>query len=241
MALSVPNLVAYDPAFAFEIAVIVEEGIRRMYEKQESVFYYLTVMNEGYRMPPMPEGVREGILRGLYRFSPPLDKRKKPRVHLLASGALVNEALEAQRLLEEKLDVASDVWSVTSFKELYRDAEACERWNRLHPADEPRVSWLHEALADSDGEIVVASDYVKALGESIARHLPRPPSVLGTDGFGRSDTRRALRDFFEVDSRFIALAALSRLAAAGVVERGQVESAIVELELDPEKVDPATA
>lgn len=238
LAYSVPNLVTYDPAYAYEIAVIVEDGIRRMYQEQESIFYYFTVMNEGYSMPPMPEGSRDGILRGLYRFSPPLDKRKKPRAHLLASGAIVNEALEAQKLLEEKFDVASDVWSVTSFKELYRDAEACERWNRLHPHEKPRRSHLDEVLEETEGVFVLASDYVKAVGESITRFLPRAATVLGTDGFGRSDSRAALRDFFEVDHRYIALAALVHLRAEGTVEPDVVSRAIDELDIDPDKPDP---
>jgi pyruvate dehydrogenase E1 component len=238
LAYSVPNLVTYDPAFAYEIAVIVEEGIRRMYENQEKVFYYLTVTNEPYPMPPMPEGAREGILRGLYRFRPPLDKRKKARAHLLASGAILKEALKAQELLEEQFGVASDVFSVTSFKELYRDAEACERWSRLHPRQEPKIPHVRRMLADTEGVFVLASDYVKALGESVTRFLPGPAVVLGTDGFGRSDTRAALRDFFEVDGRHIALAALSRLSSEGVIERDLVERAMDELDIDPEKPDP---
>jgi pyruvate dehydrogenase E1 component len=232
-----PNIVAYDPAFAYEIAVIVEEGIRRMYEKQESVFYYITLMNEPYRMPAMAEGIREGILRGLYRLAPPLDGRNEPRVHLLASGAILNEALGAQRLLAETFAVASDVWSVTSFKELYRDAEAVERWNRFHPGERPRIPYLTRALQDSPGVFVLVSDYVKALSESVARFLPRPPAVLGTDGFGRSDDRKALRDFFEVDARHIAYAALTRLPLEPDAQRKALE----ELELDPEKIDPASA
>jgi pyruvate dehydrogenase E1 component len=236
LAYPAPNIVAYDPAFAYEIAVIVEEGIRRMYEKQESVFYYFTVMNETYPMPAMPEGARDGILRGLYRLAPPLDGRNEPRVHLLASGAILNEALLAQRLLAETFGVAADVWSVTSFKELYRDAEAVERWNRFHPGGKPRLPYVTSTLQDSPGVLVLASDYMKALPGSIARFLPRPPVVLGTDGFGRSDDRKALRSFFEVDARHIAYAGLTRL-----LDPDALGKALRELELDPEKTDPASA
>ncbi|HJS73778.1 MAG TPA: pyruvate dehydrogenase (acetyl-transferring), homodimeric type, partial [Vicinamibacteria bacterium] len=184
LAYPVPNLLAYDPAFAYEIAVIVEEGIRRMCQEQESVFYYLTVMNEPYRMRAMPENAREGILRGIYRLAPQESEEgdpKKPRVHLLASGAIVNEALEAQKLLREKFGVSADVWSVTSFQSLYRDAQEVERWNRLHPGGGRRAPYAVQALADAEGVFVIATDYLKALGESIARFLPRRVVVLGTD------------------------------------------------------------
>ncbi|MGH9323888.1 MAG: pyruvate dehydrogenase (acetyl-transferring), homodimeric type [Vicinamibacteria bacterium] len=239
LAYPVPNVRAYDPAFAYEIAVIVEEGIRRMYQEQESVFYYLTVMNEPYRMPAMPENVREGILRGIYRLAH--QEAEKPRVHLLASGAIVNEALEAQKMLREKYDVSADVWSVTSFLSLYRDAQEVERWNRLHPGEAPRSPYVAQAFVDSEGVFVIASDYLKALGESIARFLPRRVVVLGTDGFGRSATREELRDFFEVGRRFIVEAALSALHAEGEIESRVVEEALAELDIDSAKPNPATA
>jgi pyruvate dehydrogenase E1 component len=244
LAYPVPNLLAYDPAFAYEIAVIVEEGIRRMCQEQESVFYYLTVMNEPYPMPAMPENAREGILRGIYRLpmqEPEGADPKKPRVHLLASGAIVNEALEAQKILRQKFDVAADVWSVTSFKSLYRDAQEIERWNRLHPGGTRRAPYVTQALADSEGVFVIASDYLKALGESIARFLPGRAVVLGTDGFGRSETRQELREFFEVDRRFIVEAALSALCAEGEIESRVVAEALAELEIDTGKPDPAVS
>jgi pyruvate dehydrogenase E1 component len=242
LAYPVPNLLAYDPAFAYEIAVIVEEGIRCMCQEQESVFYYLTVMNEPYRMPPMPENAREGILRGIYRLAPQEPEEsdpKKARVHLLASGAIVNEALEAQKILRERFDVPADVWSVTSFQSLYRDAQEVERWNRLHPGAARRAPYVAQVLADSEGVFVIASDYLKALGESIARFLPRRAVVLGTDGFGRSETRQELRNFFEVDRRFIVEGALSALLSEGEIESRVVEGAIAELEIDPGKPNPA--
>ncbi len=239
LAYPVPNLVAYDPAFAYEIAVIIEDGIRRMYRDQESVFYYLTLMNEAYAMPAMPAGVREGILKGMYRLGASAHPQRKLRAQLLGSGAILNEVLAAQSVLEERYGVAADVWSVTSYKELYRDGHAAERWNRLHPAEKARVPYAARCLAEAPGVVVAASDYVKALPDSIARWVPRPLVSLGTDGFGRSDGRRALRNFFEVDHRFITLATLHALARDGKIDWPVVQRAIAELDIDPEKVDPA--
>ena len=241
LSLAVPNLISYDPAFAFEIAVIIEEGIRRMYTEGESVFYYITLMNEQYEMPPMPEGAREGILRGMYRLRASEPGKGQLRAHLLGSGAILNEALKAQQLLSEQYHVAADVWSVTSYQELYRDGHAAERWNRLHPGEPPRVPYVTECLGDATGAIVAASDYVRALPDAIDRWLPGRLVSLGTDGFGRSENRASLRDFFEVDARFIALAALDELARRGVLDTGVVEKAIRDLGINPEKPNPATA
>ncbi|MGH9432806.1 MAG: pyruvate dehydrogenase (acetyl-transferring), homodimeric type, partial [Terriglobia bacterium] len=241
LAYPVPNLVAYDPAFAFEIAVIVRDGIRRMYEEQESIFYYMTVMNEQYPMPPMPKGAKEGILKGMYLFKTSEKKSAKLRAQLLGSGAILNEALKAQQMLEEKYGVAADVWSVTSYKELYRDAHAVERWNMLHPAEKPRVPYVTECLANTEGVVVAASDYVKALADSVSRWVSRPVVSLGTDGFGRSEGRKSLRDFFEVDSRFITLAALSSLAREQKVKPEVVEKALKDLEINPEKPIPVNS
>jgi len=238
LAYPVPNLVAYDPAFAYEIAVIIQDGIRRMYKEQESIFYYLTVSNEPYSMPAMPEGVREGILKGMYRFKASGNKKVKLRAQLFGSGAILPEVLKAQALLEEKYGVAADVWSITSYKELYRDGHQVERWNRLHPTQEPRVPYVTQCLAEAPGVLVAASDYVKALPDSIARWCPRFLVSLGTDGFGRSETRAALRDFFEVDARFVTLATLQALAREKQIKPQVVEQAIRELEIDPEKPDP---
>ncbi len=240
LACTVPNLMAYDPAFAYEIGVIVREGIRRMYEKGEDVFYYLTVENESYPMPQMPEGVEEGILKGLYCYRPG-KSRAKDRVQLLASGAILNLALSAQELLAERFNIASDVWSATSFKELHRDGMETDRWNMLHPGEKPRVPYIKQCLGEDPVPIVIASDYVKALPNSLARWMPAVPVTLGTDGFGRSESREALRDFFEVDSRFIALGALTALAGRKKIKRGTLEKAFKELDIDPSKPNPLTS
>jgi pyruvate dehydrogenase E1 component len=240
LALAVPNLLSYDPAYAYEIAVIIEDGIRRMYIDGESIFYYLTVMNEQYEMPPMPEGAREGILRGIYKLRPSGKKKPKARAQLLGSGAILNEVLAAQQILEERYDVAADVWSVTSFPQLYRDGHAAERWNRLHPGETPRVPWVAQCLGDAEGPIVSASDYVKLLADGIDRWLPRTIVSLGTDGFGRSEGRRALRNFFEVDAKFVVQATLNELVRDGKLEVATVKKAIADLGIDPEKPNPAT-
>ena len=244
LAYTVPNLKAYDPAFGYEIEVIIRDGIRRMYQEGESVFYYITVENEVYPMPPMPDDVDEGILRGMYRFraaepKKPENKKKQPRAHLFGSGAILNMALEAQQLLGDEYGVAADVWSITSYKELHTDGLETDRWNRLHPGEEPRRSYVSQCLDGEEGAFVMASDYVKALPESIARWFPKAPVSLGTDGFGRSEGREALRDFFEVDARYIALAALESLARDGDLSPDVVVEAMKEMEIDPEKPDPA--
>jgi len=241
LALPVPNLRAYDPAFSYELAVIVRDGLERMYAKGEDLFYYLTVMNEFYAQPAMPEGAEEGILKGLYRFRPAPVRAEKGAVTLLGSGALVNEAVKAQALLAERFGVAAEVWSVTSYKELYRDACEAEREARLHPGRKVRTPYVAEALAGATGPFVAASDYLKVLPAAVAKWVPGSLHLLGTDGFGRSDTREALRDFFEVDARHIALAALHELALRGTLKPGAVEKAAKSLGLDPEKKDPANS
>jgi pyruvate dehydrogenase E1 component len=237
-SLSVPNCVSYDPAFAYELAVIIQDGIRRMYKNQENIFYYLTVMNDQYEMPPMPEGAREGILKGLYRFRAAEGSKSKLRAQLLGSGAILNEVIAAQKLLE-KYNVAADIWSVTSYQELYRDAHAVERWNMLHPTETARVPYVTQCLKDQPGVIVAASDYLKVLPGSLDRWLPRRIHALGTDGFGRSDDRAGLRQFFEVDARFIAVATLSELAQEGQIDKSVVAQAIKDFGIDPEKPNPA--
>lgn len=238
LAYPVPNLRAYDPAFAYELAVIVQDGIRRMYEEQQDIFYYLTVMNEPYAQPPMPSGVKEGILRGMYKLKDSENKNSKLRAQLFGSGAILNEALKAQKILEEKYEVAPDVWSITSYKELYRDGHEVERWNMLHPSEFQRVPFVTQCLQDAPGVFVAASDYLKTLPNSISRWFPRPLVSLGTDGFGRSDSRHALRDFFEVDSRFITLAALSSLEREKKIKAEVVEHAIKDLGVNPAKINP---
>jgi len=236
----VPNLLAYDPAFAFEIAVIIKEGIRRMYEDQEDIFYYLTVMNDNYPHPPMPDGDMhvEGILRGAYRLSASPVKNEKWRAQLLGSGAILNEVLKAQELLAEKYNVEADVWSVTSYKQLRRDAKDVERWNMLHPDEEARVPYVTRCFGKAPGVFVAASDYVKSLPDSIARWIPGRMQSLGTDGYGRSENRSSLRNFFEVDARFVALATLDALARDGKVKPQVVAQAIKDLDIDPEKANP---
>jgi pyruvate dehydrogenase E1 component len=241
LALPIPSLRAYDPAFAYEIAVIIKDGIHRMYRENESIFYYITVMNEPYAMPAMPPGVEEGILKGLYRFSASDNKKSKLRAQLFGSGAILREAIKAQGILEEQFGVAADVWSVTSYKALYNDGLEAERWNLLHPDQPARVPYLTQALGDAPGVLVAASDYLKVLPNMVSRWMRRRLAALGTDGFGRSESRAALRDFFEVDARFIALATIRELLAEGKVEHEVFERAVKDLDINLEKPDPMTS
>ena len=234
---SYPHVVAYDPAFGYELAVIVREGIERMYGRGEDLVYYLTVQNEDYPMPAMPPGAEEGILKGMYRL------REAPegcagRAHLFASGSIVNEALRAREILAGRFDVGADVWSITSFRQLHEDGAASERLGLRQQEGAPRNSWIGECLEGESGSFVIASDYIKALPNSIARWFPRPPVALGTDGFGRSESRAALRSFFEVDAEAIAFAALADLHRQGMLGREEVRRAVSELGIDPEKQDP---
>jgi len=238
LAYPVPNLKAYDPAFAYEIAVILQDGIRRMYVEQEDIFYYITVMNEPYVQPPMPEGSREGILKGMYKFKDSENKEATLHAQLFGSGTILNEVLKAQEVLGEKYGVAADVWSVTSYKELYRDGLEKERWNMLHPSEIRRTPYITECVKDAPGVFVAASDYVMALPDSISQWLPRPLVSLGTDGFGRSASRKDLRDFFEVDWRYITLAMLASLTWEKEIDPGLVEKAIREMGINPSKVNP---
>ena len=241
IALSVPNVMAYDPAFAYEIGVIIQEGIKRMYVDEESIFYYLTVTNEPLPMPAMPEGkdIREGILKGLYRFKTSKKKDAKLRAQLFGSGTIMYEVLKAQEILEEKYSVAADVWSVTSYKHLYRDGNDCDRWNMLHPGETPQVPFVTQNLKDAPGVLVAASDYMKVLPESISQWMPRPLVALGTDGFGRSENRASLRDFFEVDAKHIVLATLTALAKEKQIPIKVVQKAVKDLGINPEKPNPA--
>ncbi len=240
LAHSVPNVVAYDPAYAYEIAVIVEEGIRRMFLEEEDVIYYLTMTNDNYAHPPMPEGegVREGILKGMYRYR--RSDRKKPtaRAQLLGSGPILNEVLKAQQMLAEQYGVAADVWSVTSYNELRRDAMEAERWNVRHPEAERRVPYVTQCLQDAEGVVVAASDYLRSLPDSVAKWVPSPLISLGTDGFGRSEARAELRDFFEVDARHVVFATLSELARHCQVDKRALRQAQKDLSIDPDKPEP---
>jgi pyruvate dehydrogenase E1 component len=230
-----PSVRAYDPAFAYEIAVIVQEGLRQMLEQGRNLIYYLTITNEFYPMPAKPKGASEGILKGIYRFRPATKQKTRFKAHLFGSGAILNEVLKAQEMLENDYGVPAEVWSVTSYKALYTDATATERWNWLHPDETPRKSFLEQQLEGQTGIFVAASDYVKALPLSIAKYLPGPLTALGTDGYGRSEAREALRDFFEVDARHIAFAALAAMARAGKIKPAKIQNARRTLNIDPQK------
>ena len=236
-----PTCTSYDPSFAYEVAVIIQDGIRRMYEEGEDRFYYLTVGNENYVQPPMPEGegIREGILRGLYLYK--AAENGAAQVTLFGSGSILNEALKAQTILSEKYGVAAHVWSVTSYTELRRDALISDRWNRLHPTEPERVPYLVQALGNIDMPIIAASDYMKVVADQIAPWLPGRLTALGTDGFGRSENREHLRRFFEVDANSIAAAALSRLSRWGRFDANRAKNAIAELGLMPDSIDPSLA
>jgi pyruvate dehydrogenase E1 component len=237
-AMAYPNCRAYDPAYAYEVAVIVRDGIRRMYgPDHEDCFYYLTLYNETYPQPAMPSGVEEGIVRGLYRYAPAATEASH-RAQLLASGPMVLQALEAQRLLAEHHDVAADVWSVTGWKPLRDDALECERWNRLHPNETPRTPYVTQQLGEAEGPIVAVSDWVKSVPDTIARFVPHPYAVLGTDGYGYSDTRAALRRHFEVDAAHVVVATLDALAQAGDVKAEAVTEALQRYEIETEAPSP---
>jgi pyruvate dehydrogenase E1 component len=234
----VPNVRAYDPAFNYEVAVIVQEGLRRMVGEQEDVFYYLTLMNENYHHPAMPEGAQDGILRGMYLLR--ASSADGPRVQLLGSGTILNEVVAAASLLEEDFGLAADVWSVTSFTELRRDGIEVERWNMLHPEAEPRRAYVTELLGSREGPVVASTDYIRSFADQIRQWVPGRYRVLGTDGYGRSDSRAALRRFFEVDRHYVTVAALRELADEGVVDPARVREAIERYEIDPDAPLPTT-
>ena len=245
MASTIPNCLTYDPTYAYELAVIIQDGMRRMYQEQEDVFYYITVMNENYTHPAMPDGVEKGILRGMYllREAPPSAKSKKDalKVQLLGSGTILREVIAGAELLEKDYGVSADIWSVTSFNQLRRDGLDTQRWNTLHPTETPRVSYVAECLKDRNGPVVAATDYMKAYADQIRAFLPTPHyAVLGTDGFGRSDTRRALRRHFEVDRHYVAVAALNALAEQELLPRAKVADAIKRYGVDPDKPSPTS-
>jgi pyruvate dehydrogenase E1 component len=242
---TIPNCISYDPTFAYEVAVVIQDGLRRMYAEQEDVFYYITIMNENYRHPEMPKGVEKSIVKGMYRLSESKlssgkSGKKAPRVQLLGSGTILNEVIAAQAMLEKDFGVAADVWSCPSFTELRRDGLKVARWNMLHPEDKPREAFVSECLNSTSGPVVAATDYMKTFADQIRPFINKRYVVLGTDGFGRSDTRAKLRGFFEVDRRYVTVAALKALADDGKIAAGKVTKAISKYELDPEKPDPTT-
>jgi pyruvate dehydrogenase E1 component len=234
----VPNCVSYDPTFAYEVAVIVQNGLKRMVENQEDIYYYLTVMNENYEHPEMPAGVEADILKGMYLLRKTPDTGG-PRVQLLGSGTILREVIAAAELLERDWGVSAGIWSCPSFTELARDGHDVERRNLLHPAEEPRLSHVEACLKDTRGPVVAASDYVRLFADQIRPYVPRRYVALGTDGFGRSDTREKLRHFFEVDRHFVTLAALKALADDGTIERGKVAEAMLKYNINPDKPNPA--
>ncbi|HEU4908125.1 MAG TPA: pyruvate dehydrogenase (acetyl-transferring), homodimeric type, partial [Propionibacteriaceae bacterium] len=234
----IPNVVSYDPTFSYEVAVIVHEGLRRMIGEQEDVYFYITLMNENYEHPAMPEGAEEGIVKGMYLFRAGQGKKNAPRVQLLGSGTIFREVLAAADLLASDFGVAADVWSVPSFTELRREGLDVERWNRLHPTDEPKRSYVETMLADRSGPVIASTDYIKAFADQIRPFVNRRYAVLGTDGFGRSDYRKALRHFFEVDRHFVVLSALHALAQEGAIPTERVAEAISKYDIDPEKRNP---
>jgi pyruvate dehydrogenase E1 component len=241
-ASTIPNCISYDPTFAYEMAVIIQDGIRRMVEKQEDVFYYVTMMNENWRHPAMPDGVREGILKGLYLLREGSNTEKKsPRVQLLGSGAILREVMAAADMLSEDFGVIADIWSATSFNELRRDGIDAERWSMLHPQEKRRPSYVETCLSERPGPVVAATDYMRLYPDQIRSYLPgKHYVVLGTDGFGRSDTRKQLRHFFEVDRRYVVVAALKALADTGELGVGKIREAMEKYGIDPEKPNPAT-
>jgi pyruvate dehydrogenase E1 component len=241
MAAAIPNCVPYDPTFSYEVATIVQEGLRRMLAEQEDVYYYITLLNENYSHPAMPAGVEDGILKGMYLLRDGGKAAKNaPRVQLMGSGSILREVIAAAELLKDDFGVVADIWSATSFTLLHRDGDSVARWNMLHPMDEPRRSYVAKMLDGHDGPVVAATDYMKTFAEQIRPFVDRRFHALGTDGFGRSDTRKQLRSFFEVDARWVALAALKALADDGKIERAKVAEAIAKYGLDPAKPDPVT-
>ncbi|MBU2491730.1 MAG: pyruvate dehydrogenase (acetyl-transferring), homodimeric type [Bacteroidetes bacterium] len=238
----IPNLVAYDPAFAYELAVIIRDGIYRMYEKQEDVFYYITVMNENYIQPEMPKGknIKEGILKGMYKFSES-KKKSNAKAHLLGSGTILNECIKAAEILEDKYKVSTDVWSVTSYKQLRLDAMDATRYNILNPGKKEKTPYIQEITKDEKGVFVAASDYVQILADSISKFLPGPLTTLGTYGFGRSEGRKSLRDFFEVDAKHIVFATLYALSKDGKIKSDVLKKAQKELGINPDKLNPLKA
>jgi pyruvate dehydrogenase E1 component len=243
LSATIPSCISYDPAYGYELAVIIQAGMQRMFAEQENVFYYITVENEKYVQPGMPEGVEQGILKGMYLLresdAATLGGDARPRVQLMGSGAILREVLAAADMLEQDFAVAADVWSATSFTELRREGLEVERWNMLHPEEEPRLSFVERNLAKRSGPVVAATDYMRSYADQIRPLVHARYKVLGTDGYGRSDTREKLRRFFEVDRSYVCLAALKALAEEGAIDQSRVVEAIHKYGIDPERPSPA--
>jgi pyruvate dehydrogenase E1 component len=237
LASTVPNCISYDPTFGYEVAVIVRHGLKRMFVDQQDVFFYMTLMNENYSHPAMPDGVEDGIIRGLYQLRK-ADMPGDRHVNLIGSGTILMQVLKAAEKLEKDFDVTVDVWSATSFNELARDGQDCLRWNRLNPLEKARVPYVTEMMGDVHGPIVAATDYIKNYAEQIRPFLKQPYTVLGTDGFGRSDSRANLRRFFEVDANHIAAAAMAELFQQGTIDRQLMAEALDRYEIDGSKPNP---
>jgi len=235
VATTVPNCVTYDPAYAYEIGVIIKEGLRRMFVKNEPIFYYMTLYNENYAMPPMPAGVEPGILKGLYKVRPAKDPKGKLRVHLFGSGTILNQAMRAQELLSKECGIEADVWSVTSYSELRRDALECERWNMLHPTEKPRVPYVTQALSSEPWPVIAVSDSMKIVADQVAKFVPAGMVALGTDGFGRSEDRKALRRHFEIDAESVAVGAAYALVKQGKFPPAKLAELIKKLGINPDK------
>jgi len=241
LASTIPNCVAYDPCFAYEMAVIIHDGMHRMMQEQENIYYYVTAMNENYVQPAMPKGVEQGILRGMYLYKESKAKKGQAKVQLFGSGTILREVIEAAELLEKDWGVSVDIWSITSYNELAREARDCERWNMLNPEKEARLSYVEKCLKDRDGPVISASDYVRNVADQIRGFVPATYSVLGTDGFGRSDTRKNLRRYFEVNSHYVTLATMKTLADEGMIEASNVNDVIKKYNIDISKQNPITA
>jgi pyruvate dehydrogenase E1 component len=243
LAGTIPNCVSYDPTFAHEVAVIMHHGLKRMVEKQDNVFYYLTLLNENYPMPGLQAGTEEQIIKGMYLLQAPGPVKGKLRVNLLGSGSILRESMAAKQLLEAQWGVATTVWSCPSFNELARDGQDAERWSLLHPTEPARVPFVAQQLADHAGPVVASTDYIKSYAEQIRPYLPagRSYKVLGTDGFGRSDFRSKLREHFEVNRHYIVVAALKALSEQGELPVAKVAQAIAQYGLNVEKVNPLYA
>jgi len=240
LAATIPNCIAYDPCFAYEMAVIIHDGMRRMMQEQENVYYYITAMNENYVMPAMPKGVEKGIINGMYLLKEGKAKKGQEKVQLFGSGTILREVIEAAEMLEKDWNVVADIWSITSYNELAREARDCERWNMLHPEKTARVSYIEKCLKGRDGPVISSSDYIRSVAEQVRNFVPVTYTVLGTDGFGRSDTRKQLRKHFEVNSSYVTLATIKTLADEGKLEASDANKAIKKYGIDVNKPNPIT-